>query len=110
MTILQAYDLMSIPGILLLVYVRNKAPHDEACKRDAAWLRWSRHGGFTLTALAFCYSVLDEMSQISMFLLVASALGLAGVNALVLHLRERKAAGPPILFNIAARARVRRPG
>ena len=110
MTILQAYDLLAIPGILLLVYVRDKAPHDEACKRDATWLRWARHVAFTLTALAFCYSVLDEMSQLSMFLLVASALGLVGVNALVLHLRERKISGPSVRFDIAARARARRPG
>ncbi len=88
MTVLDVYSALAAPGIVLLVYVAQRAEHDETCLKDPPALRWARRSMFWAAALALGNSVYDAMSQTSMLLLVASAYGILGVNALVLRLRR----------------------
>lgn len=88
MTVFQVYNVLAALGIVLLIYVAQRAEHDETCMKDPGVLRWARRAAFYATALALANSVYDAMSPISMLTLVAGAMAILGVNALVLRLRR----------------------
>lgn len=88
MTIIEVYDAIMVPGALLLIYVSQQASHDQTCTSDRIWIRWARRGSFYATSLAGLNSVADNMSQLSMLILIVSALCIVAVNAITLHLRE----------------------
>jgi hypothetical protein len=118
MIVLQIYNMMAVPGIFLILYVAFKSESDPSCSEDARGLRWARRAAFIVTDLALCITVIFKMAPCSMALLVGTALLILAVNAVVLSRRQQyppgyRAARNPIphagVFNIAERARARRP-
>lgn len=113
MAILQAHDCVIFFGMFVVVFVNFQSQRDDTCAHDAEWVRWVRHGMFTLLALAAAWSIYGDMSPLSTLLLEVAAVGQLSITALVLLLRKREPpnAGPtkvPEAFSVVARARQRR--
>jgi hypothetical protein len=88
------YNVVAMSGVFIIIYVMQKVENDRVGRVDPYIVHKFRRLAFTCTALALCYSVIDDWDRSLPVLLIVSAgvMNLA-VNAVSLHMRNPPSSG-----------------
>ena len=100
------YNVVALTGAVLCVYVMQKTEHDRINAVDPMWLQWFRRLAFIASAMALCYSVLDDTWPRSLPVLLLITVGdiNLAVNAVALYKRAPPSSGYRAR-NVSAKAR-----
>jgi hypothetical protein len=98
---------------MLLRYMAQQVSQDPSCNRDPVTFQWVRFLAFCITSLGALGVAFFDLSPWSLLIVFTIAGCMIGVDVTVLHWRPKppppNAVAPPVRFDIAARARARRP-
>jgi len=83
------YSAVALSGVVVVIYIMQTVENDRIGRIDPYLIQQLRRLAFTFTALALCYSVIDDSwnRSIPVLLLVAAGVLNLTVNAVSLHLR-----------------------
>lgn len=89
------YNVVALAGVFIIIYVMQQVEHDRVGRIDPPFVHQFRRFAFTVTALALCYSVVDDgwHRSLPVFLIVAAGVLNLAVNAVSLYMRNPPSSG-----------------
>jgi len=82
-----AYTIVALIVVFLLVYVMQKVEDDRWSKTDALWLQWVRRAAFVTTSILLLFSIFSEDWRLTSLILISASAVILFINALALALR-----------------------